>query len=115
MTDRNPRFLAYCLAHGFDDPGAMVEHEREAWPGGLMAGFVIWMSKRWREWDVGQRGRTIGPAHSQYPVCRSDAEHAAFDWWLLFSARAFRDADWDAAERLEKVAPFGAFGEAAFQ
>jgi hypothetical protein len=45
MTITNPRYLAYCRAHGESDPEAMLERDREAWPGGCMTGFVLWIGE----------------------------------------------------------------------
>lgn len=41
----NPIYVAYAKAHG-RSPEAMLAHDRERWPGGAMAGFMIWNSKR---------------------------------------------------------------------
>lgn len=43
----NPRYAAYALAHGMT-PDAMMEHDRIAYPGGCMCGFVLWMSEQKR-------------------------------------------------------------------
>jgi hypothetical protein len=46
----NPRYLAYAKAHGHEgDPEGMLEHDREAWPGGCMCGFMLWIQARWSE------------------------------------------------------------------
>lgn len=46
---QNPYYLAYARVHGMA-PDQMREHDAARWPGGCMAGFVLWNSKRWREW-----------------------------------------------------------------
>ena len=68
----NPRYTAYAAAHG-REPAAMLEHDREAHPGGIMGGFVVWMSGRWAAWDKAfpHRRAHIGPEL-----------HADFDAWL---------------------------------
>lgn len=40
----NPRFIAYAKAHGRSGTAQLV-HDRKAWPGGVMCGFILWMSK----------------------------------------------------------------------
>jgi len=44
-TSWNPRYVAYAKAHG-KTPDAMMEHDRDAWPGGCMCGFILWMSEQ---------------------------------------------------------------------
>lgn len=69
----NPRYLAYSRAHGMD-PDAMLEHDRERWPGGVMCGFIVWIHRRWLVWDA---------EHGRKPFGHHSAEdHAAFDAWL---------------------------------
>jgi hypothetical protein len=41
----NPRWIEYADAHG-KSPQQMLEHDRERYPGGFGAGFLIWMSNR---------------------------------------------------------------------
>jgi len=41
----NPRYAAYAQAHG-RTPDEMMEHDRAAWPGGCMCGFIVWMSEQ---------------------------------------------------------------------
>lgn len=40
----NPRFVAYAKAHG-KTPSGMLKHDEEAWPGGIMCGFVLWIAE----------------------------------------------------------------------
>ena len=54
----NPRYIAYAAAHG-ETPDSMLERDRERWPGGVMAGFMLWIEKRWQEWHTAN-GRKIG-------------------------------------------------------
>ena len=44
----NPRYLAYCKAHG-RTPEAMMAHDDEQWKGGRMCGFLLWHSERLNE------------------------------------------------------------------
>lgn len=66
-----PRYVAYCVAQG-RDPDAQLAHDSEAWPGGCMCGFMLWIGERWNEWEklFGKR-----------PIKGPDV-HAAFDKWL---------------------------------
>jgi hypothetical protein len=73
VTDWNPRFVAYARAHG-KSPEAMLEADRETWSGGKMAGFMLWMSERWREWrSINRRGRDD---------VLSNEDHASFDAFI---------------------------------
>ena len=74
-VDYQPRYLAYCRAHG-RTPEAMLAHDSDAWPGGRLCGFILWISDRWHEWRVATGSR----AHALDR--KTDAEHAAFDAWL---------------------------------
>jgi hypothetical protein len=68
-----PRYLAYCASHG-KTPAQMLRHDRKAWPGGKMCGFILWISARWQEWKKANgRGR--------WDVL-SQADHDNFDAWL---------------------------------
>lgn len=65
------RYVAYARAHG-QMPAVMLAHDKEAWPGGCMAGYIIWIGQRWQAW------------HKQFsrgPIL-SEADHAHFDKWL---------------------------------
>lgn len=50
----NPRYLAYCVAHG-RTPEEMLAHDAERFPGGKMAGFIVWISRQVREWRSTRR------------------------------------------------------------
>ena len=75
------RYVAYAAAHG-RSPGDMLVFDRERWPGGAMAGFILWITARWREWDAntGHRG-SHGPA-----------EHKAFDAWLAMECEGVQES-----------------------
>lgn len=80
----NPRFVRYAEAHG-RTPEQMLEHDREAWPGGKMVGFMLWIQGRWSEWRAANRLRAndvLGPA-----------DHAAFDEWLRTRAQQPEQAE----------------------
>lgn len=40
----NPRYIVYARAHG-KSPEEMKAHDEEAWPGGRMAGYMLWISE----------------------------------------------------------------------
>ena len=64
------RYQAYAAAHG-RQPLDMLSHDRRRFPGGRMAGFLVWLDAQWREFGVDVGARSI-----------TDGEHAAFDAWL---------------------------------
>ena len=45
MTYDNPRYVAYASAHG-KTPDEMMKHDRIAWPGGCMCGFILWIDEQ---------------------------------------------------------------------
>ena len=56
----NPYFVAYAATHGRTCQ-AQIEHDREAWPGGSMCGFILWMQDRWTEWRTLRRIPRLTP------------------------------------------------------
>lgn len=40
----NPRYLQYARAHGRSGEEQLA-HDKEAWPGGAMCGFILWMKQ----------------------------------------------------------------------
>lgn len=75
MAVINPRYLAYCKANGFEnDPNGMLEHDKEQWPGGHMAGFMLWIRHRLSDYYV---------EHPDVPKALVlDVDHERFDAWL---------------------------------
>ncbi len=78
MSDWNPRYLAYAAAHG-RDPDAMLAHDREAWSGGCMVGFICWISDGMADW---LRVRGV----KREAVCMTD-ETTAADFTAFLQAR----------------------------
>lgn len=71
------RFLAYCRAQG-RRPKDQLAHDSEAFPGGKMCGFVLWVCARWAEWKK-QSGWPCGTGRD---VVLGPDDHRAFDLWL---------------------------------
>jgi hypothetical protein len=69
----NSRYVAYAAAHG-ETPDGMLATDRERWKGGNMTGFTIWIDGKWREWCA---------ANFRPRSALTDADHVAFDAWLL--------------------------------
>jgi len=65
-----PRYIAYAAAHG-RTPDDMIAYDADRYPGGIMAGFILWIGDRWREWRAvnGRRADDV----------LSDADYASFD------------------------------------
>lgn len=68
-----PRYLAYCAVQG-RAPEAQLAHDKDAWPGGSMAGFILWINARWTEWNA-LTGWPSGETHGK-------TQHEEFDLWL---------------------------------
>ena len=66
----NCRFLAYCNG---EEPEAVLARDANLYPGGKMAGFLLWSNGRLAEY------RRINPAAFLHGVL---SDHAAYDAWL---------------------------------
>lgn len=71
MSGWNPRYVLYAQAHG-RSPEDMLAHDELAWPGGRMAGYVLWIGAQWNRWHCERGLRRFGHV-------LSDADHADFD------------------------------------
>lgn len=69
----NPRYVCYAKAHG-RSPDAMFEADDARYPGGRMAGFMIWIRGQWHEY------RTAHGISPNAPV--SNEQHDHFNTWL---------------------------------
>lgn len=72
------RYAAYCLAHGAITPQEMLERDAVAYPGGKMAGYMVWCSQRCAEW---RRDRKRQPNSHL-----NASDHDDFTDWLLTDA-----------------------------
>jgi hypothetical protein len=80
-TGTNPRYLAYCAAHGHTgDPEGMLAEDSRRWPGGSMTGFILWTRGRWDQWLALNPGRSLDRL--------TDADHDAFDRYLAEAVSA---------------------------
>jgi hypothetical protein len=43
-TEWNPQYVQYAKVHG-RTPDDMLAHDRERWPGGVMTGYILWVSQ----------------------------------------------------------------------
>jgi hypothetical protein len=69
----NPRYVAYARMHGHT-PDEQLAIDDKTWPGGRMAGFILWINERWLEW-----GRLTGVSREFHWDCC----HGSFDAWIL--------------------------------
>ena len=83
----NPRYLAYCAAHGWRTPEAMLEHDKKLYPGGCMCGFILWMNEQWSDFETDHVLQARRKGHdilitsfdrSVWRLMNADA----FDMWL---------------------------------
>lgn len=49
MSEWNPRYVAFAQAHG-RTPEEQIASDEIEWPGGVMCGFMLWISERWTQW-----------------------------------------------------------------
>lgn len=47
MTQYSAPYLAYAKAHD-KTPEDMLKHDKSAWPGGCMVGFILWIRQKKR-------------------------------------------------------------------
>jgi hypothetical protein len=83
----NPRYLAYCRAHGHTWQEQQVLDE-ENWPGGRAVGFILWISAAWQAFDQAH-GISIKQSLDTRRLRRWDVfrphkidPQVAFDMWL---------------------------------
>jgi hypothetical protein len=43
-SEWNPQYVQYAKVHG-RTPDDMLVHDRERWPGGIMTGYILWVSQ----------------------------------------------------------------------
>lgn len=73
----NPRYLAYCTAH-YKTPERMDAMDQKRWPGGVMAGFILWSNAQ------------LAEARKQHPEWFADSrllDHKLYDEWLWRRSR----------------------------
>ena len=68
----NPRYVNYARAHGMG-PDAMLDHDRNQWPGGVMTGFILWNTARLQD---------FGKINPRAFIGHGLIDHAAYDRWL---------------------------------
>lgn len=74
MSDRlNPRWVNYARVHG-RGPDEQLAHDRKAWPGGSMCGFILWNRARLAEFGKASPEAFVVGGHL--------VDHAAYDAWL---------------------------------
>jgi hypothetical protein len=49
----NPHYESYAKAHG-KSPKDMLAYDKEAWPGGCMCGFILWINEQHQRFFVKQ-------------------------------------------------------------
>jgi hypothetical protein len=69
------RYTSYARSHGLT-PEQMIAQDADRYPGGRMAGFIIWIGQQWDAWEKAT-GRP-----SRHRVALTLPEHQAFDEWL---------------------------------
>lgn len=77
MSEWNPRYVAYAVAHGQRNPEQMLADDWVTYPGGCMAGFMIWIDDRWDEFAAGNGW--VRTSSGSRDHCMSEQDHADFD------------------------------------
>lgn len=70
LAGLNPRFAAYCRAHGFASHDEQDAVDSRKYPGGKMCGFICWIGAAWTAFGAPHNTRNF-PEVSR-----------AFDAWL---------------------------------
>jgi hypothetical protein len=70
----NSRYLQYARWQGTPDPAAMMRRDEGCFPGGRMAGFILWIDGRWEQWKASKQLPRDAPL--------AQTHHAEFDSWL---------------------------------
>ena len=78
VKEYNPRYIAYARSQG-RGPEEQKAHDREAWPGGYAAGFMLWLREQWNAWSAETGERRLGH-HGD--GAWTDKQHEMFDAWL---------------------------------
>lgn len=73
-----PRYLAYCQAHG-KTPDEMMEHDLTRWPGGCMCGFLLWSNEHISK---------AKKSHPEWFIGPNLYDHDAYDEWLQGEVQA---------------------------
>lgn len=81
----NPRYLAYCRSQGHPDPDVMLKVDNERWPGGIMCGFILWMSDQWSAFEKQHLAKLA--ELGGFPIGRVTANDRGA--WRLMNADAF--------------------------
>ena len=68
----NPNYRAYSRAHGMS-PDDMLAHDMQRWPGGCMAGFIVW---------IGEQRAVLRRAHPEAFVSGNVVDETAWLAWL---------------------------------
>jgi hypothetical protein len=81
MKEWNPRFVAYALSQG-RDPEAQLAYDEEAYPGGKMCGFMLFISEKWQTFSKLRPDLVPGTRGWDRRVWLSLCHADQFDAWL---------------------------------
>jgi hypothetical protein len=79
--DWTPRYRAYARAMGTPDPDERLRLDEIAWPGGRMAGYILFIGDQWAAWRVA-RGYPLTAAEFSRKFILTTEDHADFDAFL---------------------------------
>jgi hypothetical protein len=69
----NPRYTAYAVSNGRTEED-QLNHDKEAFPGGCMTGFMAWIGEQWRLFGGSDGWKRRGISYLDW--------HRKFDEWL---------------------------------
>lgn len=85
----NPRYACYCASKGFSSVQAMLRSERRIWPGGVMAGYVLWNRE---QINLFCDSLTCAEAKTMfYRGTLLENGHKAYDEWLQARNPGWKD------------------------
>lgn len=75
MKTYQPRYIAYCKSNN-RKPEEQLNHDSEQYPGGKMAGYIIWIGEMWHKWSKETNEKP------EWAGSWSNQQHKKFDKWL---------------------------------
>ena len=80
MSNWNPRYVTWAKKHGLT-PEAMIEKDKQDWPGGCMVGYSLWIQEQVKA-ICAFYGEKQADLRLIISHCGDKDYHKVFDQWL---------------------------------